>query len=299
VTTFDPTSLGTDCNVAMNDVPGSMGLASGLPNLGNALVRRLSCPPGGNFYDDDYSDIDVTDLVNSTNSPADINRYQSLIASTCEKDERIDTADATVTQDQATGDITILITGNLATGQPFAFVMAASGATVALLEINGVSVAAVNTGTAAAPGVQLVIGPPGPAGIPGIPGTPGAGGTPSWAGGSGADDWTSPPDGTEAVVFEAEIVWSDLPATVTITLAGDFYVSGGSGVFKLSRGGTLGNADGTTVGAPLTTTNATPTPGSISATIANPGGTSYLKVTAQATTVGKTAGVAAHGITIR
>ena len=299
MTAFDPTTLGTDCNVAMNDVPGAMGLATGLLNLGNALIRRLSCPPGGNFYDDDYSEIDVTDLINATPSPADVQRAQSLIAVTVEKDERIDTCDSTVVQAQDTGDVTITLVGNLATGQPFAFVISATNLTVALLEINGASVAAANTGVAANPGVQLVVGPPGAAGAPGPQGTPGSSGTPQWSGGTGADDWTSPTDGTEGVVFQAEVDWASLPASVTVTLEGDFYITGGTGFVALSYGGTLGAADGTAIGAPLAPGSSTPTPGSISATIANPGGRRYIKVTAKATTVGQQAGVSAHGITIR
>lgn len=307
MTTFDLSKLGVDANIGMFDHPGAVGLAEKLLNLGNAWVRRVSCGPqnpdgtGGNFYDDDYSDVDVTDHVNATMGPADAARLRALISTTIEKDERCDSCVADVVQDPSTGAITITLTGTLAIGIPFAFVMQATGATVALLEINGVSVAAAATGTPANPGVQLRLGPPGPQGPTGQPGSSGASGTPQWVGGTGADDWTSPVDGTEGVVFESEVNFDALPGTLTFQLVGDFYVSAAAtGTFKISYGGTLGVPDGTVVGAPLTTTSTAPTAGSITAGgIVNPGGTRLVKVTSKASVAGPFAGVSAHGLTIR
>jgi hypothetical protein len=299
---FDADSYGIDADVAMADVPGVLGLASGLRNLGNSFVRRISCPPGGLWYDDDYSDVDIWGMLNQDLSQADVARYNAAISATIEKDERVRACAAAVVQDTPNQAANISLIGTLVTGQPFAFVMRAQDATVTLLAINGVSVAAAVTGVPAAPGVQLRVGPVGVDGGPGPTGPAGASGTPQLTTGplggpsAGYDD-----TGTEQVVDQFWVNFDALPGTVTIQLIADCFTTGAAtGTYRIRVGGTRGNADGTLVGTPATATTGTPTQKSISATIANPTGIRYLTVTAQTDTPGEQAVIAQdRALTIR
>jgi hypothetical protein len=299
---FDPASLGVDLNIGIFDVPGVWGLASGFQNLGNAHVRRLTMPPGSLFYDQNFKSFDVLGLVNQDLAPVDIAKAQAAIAAALQDDERVDHADVTVTQNKALQTVKIEIEETLVNGQAFAFILQASSATVALLEINGVSVQAAATGTPAAAGVQLVVGPPGADGSPGKPGIDGTPGTPQWTGGPlGGQVDGGDSSGTESVVDQFWVNFDLIPLTITVQLVASCYALGGAtGTYRIRIGGTKNNADGTLAGTPATASSSTPTQKSVTATIANPTGIKFVTVTAQTDTPGQLAGISSdRAITIR
>lgn len=297
---FDPATLGTDLAIGINDVPGVWGLATGFQNIGLAHVRRLTMSPGSLFYDPDFKSFDVMGLVNQDLAPVDVQNAQADIASALQDDERVDHVDVTVTQNKALQTVTIEIQETLVNGQTFSLIIQASSATVALLEINGVSQQAAAAGTAAAPGVQLVVGPPGEAGPAGQRGSDGTPGTPAWTGPFGSDEGYDD-TGTEQVITQAWVNFDALPATITIQLEASCYTTGGAtGTYRVRIGGTKGNADGTNIGTPITATTGTPTLKSLTATISNPTGTKLVTVTAQTGTPGEQAVISDdRAVTIR
>lgn len=298
---FDPTTLGTDINLGMNDLAGVWGLASGLLNLGNAWVRRLSCPPGRLIYDDDYG-YDVFGLLNASLTAADISAAQGAIAAEIEKDPRCDTCRAAVILVRQTGALFIVLIGKLVTGQPFQFVIAAGGLNIFLLAINGQQVAGTSAiGTAAAAAgapVQLVVGPIGGAGPKGEKGDAGAAGTPQItldfdeAGGATIS-------GNEDVVHQRIVNFDALPATVTFELVGNVYSLSGTALIKMSYGGASRAADGTQVGATISTGSPSPTPLSTAAVISNPGGKKLVKITVQSSGAAIEAGIQDRTLTVR
>ena len=288
---FDPTTLGTDLNIAMNDVPGVWGLATGLANLANAHIRRLCCPAGGLFYDDNYGpDVTVLDMINSSPTAADLAHAQASWSSEIEKDERVASCAVTINLDAQTEQMFITVVETLATGQTFAFVIAASGLTVALIQLDGVSVAAAVTGTPAAPGIQLVVGPPGSDGGIGPAGTAGASGTPHLTL-DFDEDIGSTQSGNQDVLYQRLVNFDALPGSITFDFNGYISSTAGTATFQIQYGGTRGNADGVNVGAPLTTTNSAPTIAERTVTIANPGGKLLVKITGQSSGVGQTAAI--------
>jgi hypothetical protein len=301
VVPFDPATLGTDVNLAMADLAGVWGLVSGFVNVGNAWVRRLSCPPGGLIYDPDYGH-DVLGNLNASLTAADVAAEQGKISAEIEKDERCDTCRAAVILDRATEALYIVLIGKLVTGQPFQFVIAAKDLNIFLLAVNGIQVAgdtAIGQAAAAAGApVQLVVGPPGPKGDTGERGPAGASGTPQltldFDEGSGADD-----SGAEVVVYQRLVNFDALPATVTFELVGNVYSQSGTAFIRMSYGGTSRAADGTQVGADITTGSSTPVPLSTGATISNPGGQLLVKVTVESSGAGVEAGIQDRTLTVR
>lgn len=299
---FDPSTLGTDLAIGYTGPASVWGLATGLLDLGLAHLRRLTTPPGGLWYDSTYVSVDVLGYLNQTIGATDIAGLQAAICRSIEDDERVDVCSATVSFNQSTGAMNIEILETLVTGQTFALIMQAQNATLALLQIDGVSVQAAVSGTPASPGIQLVVGPAGPAGAQGQQGNAGASGTPQWTGalgfnhGEGYDD-----SGSETVIDQFWVNFDDLPATVTVKLIGDCYALGGAtGTYRVRIGGTKGNADGTVAGTPATANTSSPTQKTIAATISNPTGIKYVTVTAQTDTPGQKAVISDdRAVTIR
>lgn len=297
---FDLSTLGTDINLGMSDLAGVWGRASGLTNLGNAWLRRLSCPAGGLFYDLDYGH-DVIALLNGSFSPAEIASEQADCAAEIEKDERCDTCRCSIQLNQATEEMFVVLDGKLATGAPFQFIIKADRLTVDLISINGVLApgSAIATAAAAAGGpVQLVVGPPGGAGAPGPKGDTGSSGTAQvildFDESIGLDS-----DGVQTVVYQRLVNFDALQATVTFELVANVYSVAGTASFKMSYGGTNRVADGTQVGSTMTTGSSTPVPLNVSATIANPGGKRLVKITLQSSANGVECGMLDRTLTIR
>jgi phage baseplate assembly protein W len=68
-----------------------------LENLEEALLRRLTTPRGGLFYDPEYG-LDVREYLNAALSDAEKFELETFIALECEKDERVNSAISTITQ---------------------------------------------------------------------------------------------------------------------------------------------------------------------------------------------------------
>lgn len=300
---FDPNTLGTDVNLGMNDLSPVWGQASGLLNYANACVRRLACPPGRLIYDDNYGH-DVFGLLNSSLTPAEVSAEQGAISAEMEKDPRCDTCRTAVVLVRATEDLFIILAIRMVNGEEVQFIIAAKDANIFLLAINGQQVGGTSAigAAAAAAGipVQLVVGPPGAPGLPGTgnPGPPGPAGTPQltldFDEAGGAVD-----TGDERVVHQRIVNFDALPATVTFELVANVYSASGTGVIRMSYGGTSRTADGVQVGADINTSSSTPAAASVSAAIANPGGRLLVKITVQSSAPGVEAGILDRTLTIR
>lgn len=72
-------------------------LQSGLPNLAEAVARRLMTPRGGLFYDPDYG-LDLRQYLNEALTDEVRYEIETLVAAECEQDERILAANATVVE---------------------------------------------------------------------------------------------------------------------------------------------------------------------------------------------------------
>lgn len=301
---FNPDTLGTDIDVAMADVAPVWGLASGLRCVGNAWVRRLSCPPGGLIYDPNYISFDVLSLLNQDLAAADISDAQGKISAAIEDDERCDTCRAALILDRATERLFIVLVGKLVTGRPFQFVMAADKVNIFLLAVDGQQIAGASViGQAAAAAgvpVQLVVGPPGPpgastAGPAGPPGPAGEGGlTLDFDESTGADD-----SGAQRVIYQRLVDFDTMGSSVTLTLLGNVYSASGTAFVKLSYGGTSRNPDGTQVGATVSVGSPTPAAVTTGATISNPTGKKLVKITVQSSGAGVEAGIQDRTVTVK
>ena len=293
---FDPSSLGTDLNIGITDVPAACGVVGGLTNLGNVCLRRLFCELGGLFYDKNYGK-NLLNLLNASLSATEIAKEQAETGAEIEKDERFQSCQAAFDFDAGTEQMFITLTGTLATGTPYQFVIVATALTVALFSVNGIPV--VSATTPAQPAIQLVVGPPGKDGPVGATGSDGAGGTPQFTGDFGDQDGENS-DGTEEVIYQRLVNLDVLPATITFDLNAYDSSTAGTGTFKMSYGGTPWNADGVAVGSPMTTGSASPVKLQATATISNPGGKMLVKITAQSSANGQTATMGAdRTLTIR
>jgi hypothetical protein len=109
---------------------------SGVRLVAEAVYRRLITRKGELFYDIDYG-FHVGDELGATTSPAERAALPGKIANEIRKDERVQSVDVDVTE---TGDTSALswsidVRAFTADG-PFALVLAVSGVTVELLEIE-------------------------------------------------------------------------------------------------------------------------------------------------------------------
>ncbi len=117
-----------------NDLSALPGLTfrqqSGLPNLGEAIARRLMTPRGGLFYDAAYG-LDLRRYLNAVNNEATRFEIETLTAAQCELDERVYSADVTLlTLDLRSARLQIDL--HTRTG-PFRLVLAVSQLTVEVL----------------------------------------------------------------------------------------------------------------------------------------------------------------------
>jgi phage baseplate assembly protein W len=124
------TDFGTDLHCA-DDLDPTMPEVTGRVALVQAILRRLSTPPGSLFYDPDYG-IDVREYVGEGLDAADLFYVQTEIERECLKDERVRAAQARVSLDASTGVLTISLQLRDATG-PFRLVLSVDQVTLTLL----------------------------------------------------------------------------------------------------------------------------------------------------------------------
>lgn len=290
--TDQTTDFGTDIAL-VSDLAPVWGFATGQTNLLNAILRRLTIPRGGLFYDPDYG-FDVPGLLNVALSPIDVARIKGGIAAEVRKDPRVESVavDAVFTFATKTLQLTLSITTALG---PFDLVLAATSVTVEVLSLNGVAPVITTTDNP-----TVIVGPIGPQGLQGIAGTSGGGG------GGTADlvldqsDTRASSAGTEEVIFQWDA--ADFGALAAGTLTGEVtasaYSGSGTATFKLRVGGSDGVNDGTVV-ATFTATLAAFTAKNATGTFTNPTGLAFVKLTAQSSGAGVDARAKGPTITFR
>lgn len=89
---LDPFGLDLSC---VDDLDPGMGEVSGVTMLDEAAHRRINTPRTQLLPDQDYG-IDVFDLLNSENTPAQLAQVPGLVDQELVKDERIAASDSTL-----------------------------------------------------------------------------------------------------------------------------------------------------------------------------------------------------------
>jgi hypothetical protein len=293
--TDDPNDLGTDINL-VTDLAGVWGLALGPTNLINALLRRLSTPRGGLFYDPDYG-YDLMSQVNSAITESDIETMNGSIVDELRKDSRVLSVTVGLVFTFATKTLQVTISIETADG-PFDLVLAASAVTVELLSINGIAQQA----TATADTTTVIVGPPGPqgpAGPAGATGGGGGGGTPALAPLDDSRLMVSSTGGEEVLFQWDGTDFGALPAgTLTGELSASVLSGSGTATYRLRIGGSDGVADGTVV-ATITHALASFLPKNQTGTFTNPSGLQFVKVTAQSSAAAVDAQIKGPVVTFR
>jgi hypothetical protein len=132
--TIPTTDYGVDVamNASMTGMDPAMKMVSGRRALAEALVRRLQTPNGRLIDDPDYG-YDLLGELNDDVDPSAVGRIGAQAASECQKDERVIACTAT-----ASFTLGVLTVGLVVTDSkgPFRLVVAASGATVSLLQVT-------------------------------------------------------------------------------------------------------------------------------------------------------------------
>ncbi len=279
-------NYGTD-TAATTDTSPVWGIASGTTNLAYSLVRRLSTPRGGLFYDLNYG-TDLRAYVNRRISGAAVNNLPADISAECAKDDRVQATTETVAFTSQTRALTVAIEVQPIVGQAFTLILAATSVNVTLLSVNGISVsAATPTTSAAAVFLQGPAGHDGAAGAQGPKGDTGAGGTPQIYLDFDAEDFLDS-SGVETVVYQRYVNFGPLPAMVTAELGGRVSSTAGAATFALRVGGTADTADGA-IAVSMSTASNTPTPVAASnASFSNPGGWQLVKLTIASSAAGQT-----------
>lgn len=116
----------------ITDVTMPAVMVSGFRVIAEAIVRRWSTPNGGLVDDPNYG-TDLTDAVSDDMTITDISQLAQQAGAEAEKDERVLSADVTITLNAGT----LLIVGNIDTAKgPFQLVASVNTVTVALLQVT-------------------------------------------------------------------------------------------------------------------------------------------------------------------
>jgi phage baseplate assembly protein W len=126
------TDFGSDLS-CVTDLDPTGAVVSGRRLLAEAIARRLQTPRGGLIDDPDYG-YDVTDFLNDDLSPRDLALMATNINAECAKDQRILSANSTVTL--AAGGVLMISVGLTDLDGPFDLVLAVSDVTVAILKVS-------------------------------------------------------------------------------------------------------------------------------------------------------------------
>ncbi len=105
----EPFGYGTDLSLA-NDLTARMEMVNAFTTraLGEAIIRRLTCPRGGLPDDADYG-IDVRAMVNKGTTTDDLRALAGAIRAEATKDDRIDTVTVVVTPSSTGSDLAIAL----------------------------------------------------------------------------------------------------------------------------------------------------------------------------------------------
>lgn len=122
------TDYGTDCRIGK-----VVGKKSGLQNLIEALVRRLSTPTGQLFWNPEYG-YDVRQLLNSEVSPNILEAAEKIIENQLELDERVDKATSQIAFNESASKMYLYIEITPVADKTFTLVLSVDKVTVELLE---------------------------------------------------------------------------------------------------------------------------------------------------------------------
>ncbi len=123
--------LGVDIQ-CLNGIGKVFGLSSGRTNLAMAIARRFKTPRGALFYAPDYG-FSLINLLSSEMSGAQITAQGSAIEAEAMKDERVQSATATLNYTAATRSLIVTLVLEDADG-PFTLILAANTTTVEILK---------------------------------------------------------------------------------------------------------------------------------------------------------------------
>lgn len=127
--TINYPDFGTD--FVISKVPGRI---SGINNLVKKIVRRLKCPNGALYWDPAYG-LDVRQYLNISVTPAKIQEIKQAVKAQCELDERVQSAEVTVSNSQ-NNQLFIVIQITTQQGPNFNLVLSVSKLTVDLLSLS-------------------------------------------------------------------------------------------------------------------------------------------------------------------
>lgn len=287
--------LGTDVDV-VTDIGLSFGLAREQRNLGNALARRLMTPRGGLAYDPEYG-TDIRLFLNASLTPAGFANLKSVMVAECEKDPRVLAFNVDSFQLGGSGIAIaarppLLASCRVETAEgPFDLILAISDATIELLDAAAPTPA---TPPDEIGGIVVIQGEQGPPGAAGPAGSGGQGYTLDQAAQMAVSS------GAEETIFRAGIVdFGVLPASVTFEFTAQALALAGTGTFRVRVGGSADVPTTGTAVASFTATTGAFVDKVASATIANPGGQQFVKVTAQNSVVAQDARIRAVIVTVR
>lgn len=133
------TALGFGRDISCTTSLRHGAFASGVRLVAQACYRRLTTPRGTlrGGEDEQHYGIDITELVGSATSAAEVAALQGRIRAELEKDERIESVNVSVTSSSRGPATTYTITVQAFTSEgPFTLTLAASDVTVELLGIQ-------------------------------------------------------------------------------------------------------------------------------------------------------------------
>lgn len=116
----------------VSGLPKRWTFASGKTNLANSIARRLQTERGTLAYAPDEG-LDVRDLLSEGVTQANLVTWQAAITRECEKDERVEGADVTITPNDTGDEATIEIALESTEGD-VTLVLSVDKLTVTLLE---------------------------------------------------------------------------------------------------------------------------------------------------------------------
>lgn len=126
------TDLGIDI-LAMGGLDPDLRTITGPAAVAQAVAHRLSTPEGSLFYDASYECMDLRAYLSADVDDAAAYRLRAKVERCTRADERVEDADVDVDFNPAARTLTVVVEGLTADG-PFRLVVAASAASVAILE---------------------------------------------------------------------------------------------------------------------------------------------------------------------
>ncbi len=121
--------FGTDFVIAK--VPGRI---SGIKNLIKKIVQRLQSPTGCLYWDPQYG-LDVRQYLNTSLTTAKLQEIKNSVKAQCELDERVLTAEVTVSNSN-NNQLFITIQITTQAGPTFTFILSVTQLTIELLNAN-------------------------------------------------------------------------------------------------------------------------------------------------------------------